>query len=305
MRVGSTHPGTTTHLQLRSRTFMIVSSRVRAAVRSNRLLVLMLGIFLLYALVAWCRLRSSRWRLAISLADIEEAEMGTPSVDHVTGEKSSPRVLVVSALFPVEQDTMRSHRQHDNWLNSFLNSISTDLYLYTTPQLAEMLPRLWEDYSLPPGTTIDGSYSSPIDIQPSQAFKKSHDKTVTRIEDKKNDHYSPDLQAVVGAKPFLLDKAIKHFKKQSKTYDYVFWNDASSIMTEQKYIQWPSPERVDQVWDEARKVTGRRKEDLLFLPMSQAPRKKSRSWKEELGPVVNPVAFSKGEKIARPEDNFP
>ncbi|KDR75458.1 hypothetical protein GALMADRAFT_69081 [Galerina marginata CBS 339.88] len=197
------------------------------------------------------------------------------------------KVLVVSAMFPLAK-SKHSKKDYETWLGRFLGTITTDVYMYTTPELAETLRQIRGDLPI----TINASYSSPFEVPHLRGLEE----TYTRMNnmDKEKWHHSPGLYAVWNAKPFLLDSAVKHLKANGRVYDYAFWNDGGSFRTNHQYNEWPSPARVEQVWEEGSRLTGKRREDLLFFPIFQLPVKKLRVWEEGMGPIDNPVQFSEG-----------
>ncbi|PPQ97711.1 hypothetical protein CVT26_001901 [Gymnopilus dilepis] len=273
---------------------MLPLSRARAAFRilisrtSVRLLALTLSTILLYVLVIDEHVRPPT-RFGMTFADYEEAEMGTASVNK--SSTSIPKVLLVSAMFPLAK-SKHSKADYEDWLGRFLGSVTTDLYMYTTPELAPMLRQIRDDALPISSMTVNASYTSPFDIPPLRGLEE----TYTRMNnmDKEKWHHSPGLYAIWNAKPFLLDSAVKHLAAQGKVYDYAFWNDGGSFRRTHRYKEWPSPARVEQVWEEGAKLTGRKKEDLLFFPIFQTPDWQLRKWKEGMGPIANSVQFSEG-----------
>ena len=60
------------------------------------------------------------------------------------------------------------------------------------------------------------------------------------------------------------------------------------------YKDWPDAARVERVWRMGEELTGVRKEDLLFFPLTGIYTSEFREWTEELGPVMCYTGVSEG-----------
>jgi hypothetical protein len=218
----------------------------------------------------------------VALEDFQAAEMGiAPAITNGT------RVLIVSAMFPLAK-SKHSKKDYENWLSRFLGAITTDIYMYTTPELEDTLRHVRGDLPI----TIDTTYSSPFEIPPLRGVEETYIRMNDMDEEKW--HHSPELYAVWNAKPYLLKTAVRNLKAKGRTYDYSFWNDAGSFRRKHGYTDWPNPGRVEQIWEEGSRLTGTKKEDLMFMPIFQLPDEKLEDWQEEMGPIANSVQFSEG-----------
>ena len=225
----------------------------------------------------------------LSIEELDYSDFGTIPLESITSSQhgNNTRILLVSAMFPLSK-SKHSAQDYTVWLGRFLGAVTTDIYMYTTPDLAEILAQIRG--SLP--ITIDTSYSSPFEVPPLIGLEE----TYTTMNDMDNEkwHHSPELYAIWNAKPFLLQTAVRNLADKSIYYDYAFWNDGGSFRRNHVYEDWPDPRRIEQVWEEASTLTGKGKDDLLFFPIFQLPEEKLSDWKEEMGPIANPVQFSEG-----------
>ena len=235
---------------------------------------------LVYLTLADSYLRPTKRRM--TLEDFQVAEMGTAPL-----QTNGARVLIVSAMFPLTK-SKHSTTDYENWLSRFLGEITADIYMFTTPDLADTLRRVRGNLSI----TIDVTYSSPFEIPPLRGLEE----TYVRMNnmDKEKWHHSPGLYAVWNAKPYLLQAAVRNLKAKGETYDYSFWNDAGSFRSNHRYSEWPDPGRVEQIWEEGSRLTRTQKQDLMFMPIFQPPDKKLKDWQEGMGPIANSVQFSEG-----------
>uniref|UniRef100_A0A8H8CFD6 Uncharacterized protein n=1 Tax=Psilocybe cubensis TaxID=181762 RepID=A0A8H8CFD6_PSICU len=218
----------------------------------------------------------------LKLDDFEAAEMGIASPS-----TNTTKIIIVSAMFPLEKSKHSKH-EYKAWLKNFLAPITTDIYMYTTPELAEMLQEFRGNLPI----VVNTSYASPFEIPPLRGLQE----TYTRMNDvdKEKWHHSPGLYAIWNSKPFLLHSAVQQLEQQGKSYDYAFWSDAGSFRREHYYTNWPDPGRVQQVWEEGSRLTGTKKEELLFFPIFDLPNNSFKNWKVNMGPLANPVQFSEG-----------
>ncbi|KAJ7505545.1 hypothetical protein B0H11DRAFT_428335 [Mycena galericulata] len=198
------------------------------------------------------------------------------SATTITGH-SSP-ILLVSAFFPLSK-SKHTMRDYESWLCRFLGPITTDVYFYTS---AEMVP-LVRKCRGPLPIIIDTTYTTPFDIPPLRSFKEEYHRM--HALDREKDIHSPPLYATWNGKPFFLDEAVKALARQGKRYGYAFWNDAGSFRSAHNFTDWPSPTRVHGIWDEGSKLTGEKREDLLFYPVCRVPDPNHKYWREDMGPI--------------------
>ena len=204
------------------------------------------------------------------------------------GNGNATRVLLVSALFPLKK-SKHSNEEYNGWLQHFLEPITTDIYFYTTPEL-ESTVRAARGPGLP--ITINTHYASPFAIPPLRGFEPLYEEM--HLQDREKWRHSPELYAVWNGKPWFLDHAVQQLREEKgEVYDHAFWVDAGSFREEHRYTSWPDPARVEQVWEEGRRLNGvKGKEDLLFFPIQTLPPASARDWMQDKGPLD--VDFSKG-----------
>lgn len=225
---------------------------------------------------------------ALTFDDFEYSDFGIIPLESTASQhENGTRILLVSAMFPLSK-SKHGTKDYSVWLNRFLGHLTTDIYMYTTPDFAETLAEMRG--SLP--ITIDTSYSSPFQVPPLIGLEETY--TKVNDMDKEKWHHSPGLYAVWNAKPYLLQTAIRKLADKKIYYDYAFWNDGGSFRRNHVYENWPDPGRIERVWEEASTLTGKDKNDLLFFPIFQLPEKKISGWIEEMGPIANPEQFSEG-----------
>lgn len=197
-------------------------------------------------------------------------------------------ILLVSAFFPLSK-SKHSMRQYSNWLSHFLGAVTTDIYFYTTPDLE---PTIREIRGLLP-ITIDTSFESVFDVEPlkgrEEDYKKMHE------WDREKDHHSHELYAIWNSKPYLLAEAVRTQNKVEKVYKYAFWSDAGSFREKHAYSNWPGYERVEELWEEGRRESGMKADELIFFPIQHLPEVSMLLWKENLGPIDND--FSEGAPV--------
>jgi len=213
--------------------------------------------------------------------------------------KSPPRILLVSAFFPLPH-SKHSQSDYAAWLKHFVGQISTDIYFFAPPNITSFIQ------SLRPTSTsnspspfdpqfrlfLNTTFSSPFSVPPlhslQQAYIHQHE-----IDREKHLH-SPALYAVWNAKAYFVSEAITNSERLGRTYDYVFWNDAGSFRDPHWYYVWPDPWRITKVWEEGERMMGAmtKKEELVFFPTSGLTWSEHRSWKERHGPLD--VDFSEG-----------
>ncbi|KAF8805232.1 hypothetical protein BYT27DRAFT_7169395 [Phlegmacium glaucopus] len=265
----------------------MISIRPRLTRGSMRLGFILLSLVVIYILVVDGYLRPRTTTLTIE--DLDESDFGIIPFEPASSQYGNDtRILLVSAMFPLAK-SKHSKDDYAIWLGRFVGVMTTDMYMYTVPDLVETFKQIRG--SLP--ITIDTSYSSPFEVPPMVGLEETY--TNMSSLDKENWRHSPELYAVWNAKPFLLQTALRNLADKGIHYDYAFWNDGGSFRNIHAYRDWPDPGRVAQVWDETSKLTGKDKNDLLFLPIFQPPNKKLSDWKEDMGPITsNPIQFTEG-----------
>lgn len=202
-----------------------------------------------------------------------------------TAQTSQTRILLVSALFPLSK-SKHSIKDYRSWLTLFLGSVTTDIYFYTPPELAELVAEVRGNLPI----TINTTFSTPFDIPPLIDLKEAYERMHTM--DRERSRHSPELYAMWNGKPYYLDEALRNANSQSNQYSYAFWIDAGSFRSEHVYRNWPDSGRVEEIWDEGSRVSGVAKEDLLFFPMWNPPHASMSNWEDSLGPVD--TEFSEG-----------
>lgn len=205
-------------------------------------------------------------------------------------EGHQPKILLVAAFFPLAK-SKHSADDYAYWLREFLQPITTDIYFYTTPEHEEKIRNARGHVPM----VIDTTYSSPFHVPPLKGLEKKY--TAMLELDREKDIHNPELFAVWNAKPFLLDAAVKNMARKGKIYDYAFWNDAGSIRGKHLYKDWPDPERVERIWRMGEKLSGVKKEDLLFYPLTSIYDDRFPHWTEEWGPVDSWNGVSEGMSL--------
>lgn len=211
----------------------------------------------------------------------------TPELKNV-GNGNATRILLVSALFPLNK-SKHSKEEYSDWLQRFLGPVTTNIYFYTTPELEKTVQGA-RGPGLP--ITINTHYASPFAVPPLRGFEPLYEEM--HLQDRERKRHSPELYAVWNGKPWFLDHAVQQSREEKgEVYDYAFWVDAGSFRQEHRYTSWPDPTRVEQVWEEGRRLNGvKRKEDLLFFPIQTLPPASARDWMQDKGPLD--VDFSEG-----------
>jgi hypothetical protein len=194
-----------------------------------------------------------------------------------------PRILLVSALFPLAKSKHSAH-EYAIWLRRFLHSITTDVYFFTTPDMES-------DVRSARGNaggriTVNTSFASPFAIPPLAGLEAAYAHMHT--QDRERFRHTPELYAVWNAKPFFLDEAVRNVAAgdgASPGYDYAFWCDAGSFRDPHQYTAWPDAERVREVWRRGSWKSGMPERELLFFPIATPPPRSVRKWREAMGPV--------------------
>ncbi|KAF8161543.1 hypothetical protein B0H34DRAFT_841050 [Crassisporium funariophilum] len=193
-------------------------------------------------------------------------------------------ILLVTAMFPISK-SKHSKKEYDTWVKRFLGPITTDIYVYTTPVLEEHV-RKYRGNNLT--ITINTTYASPFDIPPLNGTEEKYKKM--QKKDRQRKVHSTALYAFLNAKPFFVHDALQNLAREGKAYEYAFWNDRGSFREEHRYRDWPSVDRVREVWEEGERVTGTGKEDLMFFPIVGVPGSTMVFWNENLGPIDNEIS---------------
>ncbi|KAF8960334.1 hypothetical protein BDZ97DRAFT_1905930 [Flammula alnicola] len=220
----------------------------------------------------------------IALQDISETTISLerahdPESHGNSASNTTARILLVSAMFPLPK-SKHSKEDYAYWISKFLQPVSTDVYFYTPPDFA---PTVRQARGRGLSITIDTNYTSPFDIPPLKGLEDKYKKM--HSQDREGFRHSPELYAIWNAKPFLLDAAVKALAEKGEVYDYAFWNDAGSFREDHRYTEWPDPRRVDQIWQKGSELTGMKKDELLFFPLTGLPDSKMKYWTEDMGPV--------------------
>ncbi|KAE9408694.1 hypothetical protein BT96DRAFT_873347 [Gymnopus androsaceus JB14] len=201
---------------------------------------------------------------------------------NTTAHTNQTQILLVSGLFPLSK-SKHSKEDYRTWLSLFLGSVTTDIYFYTPPELAELVAEVRGDLPI----IINTTFSTPFDIPPLVGLKEAYEKMYEK--DRERSRHSPELYAIWNGKAYYLDEALKNSEKQ---YSYAFWSDAGSFRKEHLYRNWPDSGRVEEIWDQGSRLSGVDKEDLLFFPMWEPPSASVKYWDDSLGPVD--TDFSEG-----------
>ena len=199
--------------------------------------------------------------------------------------RNSTRILLVSSLFHISK-SKHSKEEYSDWLKRFLGPITTEIYFYTSTDLAPIVQSTRGELPI----TIDTTYNTTFDVPPLKGLEGWYNEMHSM--DRENSLHSPELYSIWNAKPFLVDNAIRVMASKGKTYDYVFWNDAGSFRETNTYKNWPDPSRIEEIWQEGSRLSGTKAEDLLFFPM-QHPPFIAKDWNEDMGPID--TDFSEGE----------
>ena len=209
-----------------------------------------------------------------------------------------PRVLLVTAFFQLSE----SKPIKDKWLQHFLGQVTNDIYIFTTPNLESRILQLRRSSSNNLKITVDTSYPTPFDIPPLKGKEDAY--TMMKKKDRqKSKSHTPELFALRNSKAFFLHTALQKSQANATnvSYDYAFWNDVANFHEEHQYREWPSPSRVQEVWEEGSRLTGTKTDELMFIPMWGLPHRTFVFWDEFMGPIDND--FSQGELSY--QSNFP
>lgn len=191
-----------------------------------------------------------------------------------------PKILLVSAFFPLSK-SKHSMGDYKKWLTHFLGSITTDVYFYAPPEMADLI--LHARGTLP--ITLNTTFSSPFDIPPLHGLQNEYETDQMGLDRERKIH-SAHLYAVWNAKPYFLEEALKNqLTSSADQYSYAFWNDGGSFRSAHEYKDWPDQERVQDIFGEH--------PETIFIPINWPPNTSMRYWNEGMGPIDN--EFSEGE----------
>ncbi|KAF7297724.1 hypothetical protein MKEN_01395900 [Mycena kentingensis (nom. inval.)] len=188
-------------------------------------------------------------------------------------------ILLVSAFFPLSK-SKHTMADYENWLCRFLRPITTDIYFYTPPEMADLVRRCRGPLPI----HIDTRFTRPFDVPPLRGMEAEY--AAMQALDREKRIHSAELYAAWNAKPYLLDEAVKMLAEtQQRRYAYAFWNDAGSFRGVHEYTDWPDEGKVREVWREGGRLTGIKEEELLFFPVCRVPHSSYQYWVEDTGPV--------------------
>lgn len=222
-------------------------------------------------------------RLALNgTATSPQAQDTTSNNAEGNSESKLPSTLLVSAVFPLEK-TKYPKSKYDEWLKYYLDSITTDIYMYTTPEMAPQFEALRRE-----GLTIsiDTSYTTLFEIPPLKGKEELYLRIQKKDRERGRHSNVTDLYAVRNSKLYFVHHALEVQKTKGVVYDYAFWNDPGSFRKEEhQYRYWPSPLKVVELWDEGSRLTGTNKDDLIFVPIFDVPHSSLSMWTENMGPI--------------------
>lgn len=241
-----------------------------------------LGIYIVFGRLEW----SAGYNHSVAFDTSNNVEgSGTQQLERPTVSAQPPRILIVSALFPLAK-SKHTHEEYRNWLGQFLGRISTDVYFYAPPSLEQVVRG-----TRPPATSagnndnsttkfwmhLNTTYESAFSIPPLRGQEEAYN--AMHAKDREMKRHSPELYAVWNAKPFFLNEAVLDMKERfGKEYDYAFWVDAGSFRGEHYYADWPNPREVEKVMNAGAK-------DSILFPIQYLPSYKFRSWTADMGPI--------------------
>ena len=209
-----------------------------------------------------------------------------PANDTEPAPPEKPRILLASSFFPVPNPQF-TDADYDKWLPFFLGANTNDIYLFTTPELEKHLaPMRGANMTI----TFDTSYASPLEIPPLKGKEELYQRILKK--DRAKTRRSVELYANRHAKPFFLQNAVSLLEKRGLTYQFAFWVDAGSFKSKHVYRDWPSPSRLEEIWEEGSKASGTKSEDMIFVPVSRPPHKTMTFWTDNMGPIENDLSIA-------------
>ncbi|PBK68081.1 hypothetical protein ARMSODRAFT_888221 [Armillaria solidipes] len=207
---------------------------------------------------------------------------GSSAVTHdpasnTSNSTSLPKVLLVSAFYPISTSNYRAS-EYRQWLSVFLGQVTTEIYLFTSPGMEEIV---WDLRGSRP-ITVNTTYTSPFSIPP---LRGRVDKYVEMqgLDRRPGDH-SAELYAMRNGKPFFVYEAMRNL---SAEYDYAFWIDVGSWETDYGNIAWPDVMTTQEVL-----ATGQEVRDRIFFPIHALPHTTMKYWGDQLGPIDNDFSQS-------------
>lgn len=215
------------------------------------------------------------------------------TIGDVGAVNNKPRILLVSAMFPLPK-TKYPQTQYNEWIKNYLDTVTTDIYLYTTPELGPQFQALRHAGLT---ITVDTTYISAFEIPPLKGKENRYEliQKKDRVHRGRNVNMTQNY-AIHNAKPFFLHSALQTMKSNGQEYEYAFWNAPTSFKyKEHEYREWPFPDKVQEVWKEGSQLSGTKEDDLIFVPIFDMPHITMSSWSEMLGPIDN--KFSEGMYI--------
>ncbi|KZV94285.1 hypothetical protein EXIGLDRAFT_611896, partial [Exidia glandulosa HHB12029] len=174
-----------------------------------------------------------------------------------------------------------SHGEYDEWMRLFLETMHADVFMFTTPELADTARRLRGPLPL----IVDTRWSTPKDIPPLASPKRREQLAAQQEKDREKAYHNADLYAVWAAKTFFMDTALKSQHPSRKPYSYAFWMDIGTFRRPHAFRRWPEVGAVRKFWKSASKESGTPAEDLVIVPIQWQPPESSRTWNESMGPL--------------------
>ena len=216
-----------------------------------------------------------------SVANLEDSSHAKP-VNSTSPEPA--KVLLVSAYFPLSK-SKEVFAEHMKSLSFFLAPIKTDIYFFTPPEMEQQVRTLRGGLPI----VVNTSFASLFDTAPMSPYKDSY--TEMYKKDREKTVHSPRTYAIRNNKPFFLEQGLLNSLSE-KHYDYAFWIDPLSFDRPHAYHFWPDPARLDATWQQGSDSSGSKKENIVFVPMSNPPHPTMRFWSEAMGPIANDFSHS-------------
>ncbi|KZV95184.1 hypothetical protein EXIGLDRAFT_672376 [Exidia glandulosa HHB12029] len=214
--------------------------------------------------------------------------MFSSGVPPVQRPPSASPILIVTAYYPLSK-SKHSLYQYNLWLANFLSRITTDVYMFTPPEMEHSLRGLRGNLPIHLNTSFQSIDHIPIISPLRDAFEEQVAK------DPEAWKHVPDLYKIWTAKPWFVHEALANVRREQEgRYQYVFWVDAGSMRQPHAFGHWPSIDRVRSVWADAERLSGTAADDLLFIPMEHAPDVSLVRWTEADGPLRSSKDMSEG-----------
>ena len=225
---------------------------------------------------------SSRSQDFVTVPDPLHGDAASISTDQPT---HTGEVLLVSAFFPLNH-TRHPDQEYERWIGNFLRTVQTPIYFFTPPDISPLVRKLRGPLPI----TINSSYADPFDVPPLQGLYDDYHKMHRQNKDRKAE--GPGIYALRTAKPWFLTEAVKNSDRGSGSIGYAFWVDIGSFQDGLKVHDWPSVERVKEVFKEGAEATRRSEDELVFFQMNDVPNPTMQWWKEDMGPFY--AIFAQG-----------